>query len=186
MVNERNFAFWVRTFFVLIVLTSISDVFFDIKQNSSTLHIAQEFLLGVLALILLALLFINTRTQKERNIELKNELKEVIDQSARNSLKLAVAKRTFGEEIWRQFSEWALTESEADVAFFTLKGLNAKEIANIRKASEKTVRNQLTSIYRKSGTSGKAGFIAWFMEDLILPEGHKYDLFLPDRVSNTQ
>jgi DNA-binding CsgD family transcriptional regulator len=170
MVDERKFALWVRTFFVLIVITSISDVFFDIKQGSSTLHILQECLLGVLAMALLVVLFINTRTQARRNAELKSKLAEVIDQSTRESLKLAVARRTFGEEVWRQFSDWTLTDSEAEVAFFTLKGLSAKEIANLRNASEKTVRNQLTSVYKKSGTTGKSGFIAWFMEGLISPE----------------
>ncbi|MFT6895894.1 MAG: DNA-binding CsgD family transcriptional regulator [Paraglaciecola sp.] len=50
------------------------------------------------------------------------------------------------------------------MALFSLKGLSAKEIANLRNASEKTVRNQLTSICKKSGTTSKLSFVAWFME----------------------
>ncbi|MBA4502837.1 helix-turn-helix transcriptional regulator [Marinobacterium marinum] len=170
MINDRKFILWVRTFFILIIVTSISDVFFDIKQGASHLHVLLECLIGILALAMLLALFINTRMQARHNTELRHELTDVMDRSAKASLKLAVAKRTFGEEIWKQFADWAFTDSEAEVAFFTLKGFNAKEIAGLRNASEKTVRNQLTSVYRKSGTTGKPDFIAWFMEGLISPE----------------
>jgi len=112
-------------------------------------------------------LFLNSRAHATRNRQLRKELDEAKIYSAQASKELISAKRIFGEEISNQFSSWGLTNSESDIALFTLKGFSAKEIADFRNVSEKTVRNQLTSIYKKSATTSNVSFIAWFMEDLL-------------------
>ena len=167
MVEDRKWELLVRLFFVVIVITSISDIVADIGQGAKVLHILQESAVCLFALSLLLILFFNTRAQTRRNAQLSQELGEARAYSARASRELVDAKRVFGEEISKQFASWQLTESESDIALFTLKGFSAKEIANLRSVSEKTVRNQLTSVYRKSGATGKLGFIAWFMEGLL-------------------
>ncbi|SEG81048.1 helix-turn-helix transcriptional regulator [Marinobacterium lutimaris] len=167
MLNENKFIFCVRIFFVVIIVASVSDIVFDIRQGAHPLHVFQELLMGIFALLFLLTLFMNTRLQTKCNAELKKELVKVKAESAKASQQLVAARRTFGEAVVKQFSDWSFTDSETEVALFTLKGLTAKEIANLRNASEKTVRNQLTSIYKKSGTAGKLGFIAWFMEGLM-------------------
>jgi DNA-binding CsgD family transcriptional regulator len=73
------------------------------------------------------------------------------------------------EEIERQLTSWELTASEKEVAFLLLKGLSLKEIAEIRKTSEKTARAQSTAIYEKSGLSGRSELAAFFLEDLLGP-----------------
>jgi DNA-binding CsgD family transcriptional regulator len=88
-------------------------------------------------------------------------------QYAQASEELLKAKKEFGEVIRQQFFDWKLTDSEADVAWQVLKGFNSKEIARFKDLSEKTVRNQLSSVYKKSGLKGKQHLIAWFMDDLI-------------------
>ena len=167
MLNESKFVFWVSIFLAVSVVASASDIEIDLEQGASALHIVQEFLMGFFALLFLLALFWNMRIYKLRNAELKQELAEVKEVSAQASQELLIAKRAFGEAALQQFTLWSLTDSETDVALFTLKGLSAKEIASLRNVSEKTVRNQLTSIYRKSGTTGKLSFIAWFMEGVI-------------------
>jgi DNA-binding CsgD family transcriptional regulator len=67
----------------------------------------------------------------------------------------------------RQFTAWALTPAERDVAFLALKGLDVAEIAGLRGAAQGTVRAQLTKIYAKAGVSGRAQFAAYFVEDLL-------------------
>lgn len=66
-----------------------------------------------------------------------------------------------------QFSQWSLTASESEVAFLLIKGLSMKEIALARHVKEKTVRSQATSIYSKSGYSGRHELAAHFIEDLM-------------------
>ena len=50
---------------------------------------------------------------------------------------------------------------------FLLKGLSFDEIATVRDTKEKTVRQQATAIYRKSGLNGRHEFAAWFFEDFL-------------------
>jgi DNA-binding CsgD family transcriptional regulator len=75
-----------------------------------------------------------------------------------------------GEAIDRQFDRWALSPAEREVALLQLKGLRHKEIAELRKTSERTVRQQALAVYRKSGLNGRSDLAAFFLEDLLLPE----------------
>lgn len=75
-----------------------------------------------------------------------------------------------GEAIDRQFQRWGLTDAESEVALLQLKGLRHREIAELRKTSERTVRQQALSVYRKSGLSGRSDLAAFFLEDLLLPQ----------------
>lgn len=69
--------------------------------------------------------------------------------------------------IQEQFSQWQLSPSEGDVALLLIKGLSMKEIADARNVKEKTVRAQATSIYAKSGYTGRHELSAHFIEDLM-------------------
>lgn len=66
-----------------------------------------------------------------------------------------------------QFERWGLSSSETEVAILLIKGLSMKEIASVRDVKEKTVRHQATSIYAKSGFSGRHELAAHFIEDLM-------------------
>jgi DNA-binding NarL/FixJ family response regulator len=68
----------------------------------------------------------------------------------------------------KQFTDWGLSPTEHDVALLLIKGLSMKEIAGVRKVKEKTVRQQATQIYAKSGYAGRHELAAHFIEDLIL------------------
>lgn len=69
----------------------------------------------------------------------------------------------------RQFARWNLTRAEAEIGLLLLKGLSHKELAEIRQTSERTVREQARSLYRKAGLSGRSSLSAFFLEDLLLP-----------------
>lgn len=68
-----------------------------------------------------------------------------------------------------QLERWALTHSEKEVALLLLKGLSLKEIAEIRKTTEKTARAQSVAVYSKSGLAGRSELSAFFLEDLLMP-----------------
>ena len=72
-----------------------------------------------------------------------------------------------GDSIREQLAKWKLTPSETEVAWLIIKGYSFSEIASLREVKEKTVRQQATSIYSKSGTSSRAEFSASFLEDLL-------------------
>ena len=61
----------------------------------------------------------------------------------------------------------AAQRSRTAVALLLLRGLSHKEIANLRKTSETTVRQQAPALYRKSGLSGRNELSGFFLEDLV-------------------
>jgi DNA-binding CsgD family transcriptional regulator len=75
-----------------------------------------------------------------------------------------------GAAIARQFGDWGLSEAEAEIGLLLLKGLSLQEIADLRMTSERTVREQARSVYRKSGLSGRNELAAYFLEDLLPPQ----------------
>lgn len=68
-----------------------------------------------------------------------------------------------------QLDQWRLTEAEKQVAFLLLKGYGMKEVAELRRTSEKTVRAQSAAVYAKAGLSGRSELAAFFLEDLLVP-----------------
>jgi DNA-binding NarL/FixJ family response regulator len=69
--------------------------------------------------------------------------------------------------IQRQFDTWSLTPAEADIAGLMLKGVALRDIAEVRRTSETTIRQQAQGVYRKSGLSGRAQLAAYFLESLF-------------------
>jgi len=99
-------------------------------------------------------------------IELRrvNYLKAVVikerDKAARLSGELLAVMR-------EQFMNWGLSPSECEVALLLIKGLSMKEISSARGVKEKTIRQQATSVYAKSGYAGRHELAAHFIEDLM-------------------
>ena len=78
------------------------------------------------------------------------------------------AIRGMGEAIHEQMARWQLSDAEGEVALLLLRGLSHKEIANVRKTSETTVRQQAQALYRKAGLAGRNELSAFFLEDLMV------------------
>jgi len=70
--------------------------------------------------------------------------------------------------IQREFDAWKLSAAERDVAWFLLKGLPMKEIARLRGASERTVRQQAQAIYGKSGLEGRSDLAAHILDHCLM------------------
>lgn len=65
------------------------------------------------------------------------------------------------------FSEWKLSFAERDVAWFMLRGLPMKQIANLRETSERTVRQQAQAIYRKAGLESRSDLAGRVLDRFI-------------------
>ncbi len=98
------------------------------------------------------------------------ELKHVSSLSKEIRVEKSKTARLAGElltVIHDQFASWGLSTSEREVALLLIKGLSMKEIAALRGVKEKTIRHQATSIYAKSGSTGRHELAAHFIEDLM-------------------
>lgn len=95
------------------------------------------------------------------------QLRQTLERMRAQERALDAARGALSEVIEAQFDAWGLTPAERDVALLALKGMDVAEIAQMRGAAQGTVRAQLTRIYSKSGTTNRATFAAWFVEDLL-------------------
>lgn len=132
-------------------------------------HAAFEALIIVGALVM-AVWFWSGWWRAERSAEeLRTRLEERIAERDAWRGRAEGALHGFGQAIQDQFEAWELTPAEQEVALLLLKGYSHKAVARRTDRSDQTVRQHATSVYRKSGLSGRAELAAFFLEDLMLP-----------------
>jgi DNA-binding NarL/FixJ family response regulator len=156
--------------FVVLLLFSVffmTDIIHDLHQGVAFSHVFHEFILFLIALS--ALIWqIRLLILKNRHIsELHGELLETKNSYREWKEKTQSKAKELRDLIDQQFGLWQLSQSEKDVAILLIKGLSMKEIADIRQTQEKTVRTQATTIYKKSGLSGRQELSAFFLEDIL-------------------
>jgi DNA-binding CsgD family transcriptional regulator len=167
-VNKKERAVIAAILFT-IVLMAAADLANDSREGVSWWHLLSE---GAVVLAGLVGIFILIRG----SFSLKHSLD---DERNNSTLFRAEAEKWrqhskkylegLSQAIDSQLNEWKLTNSEKEVAFLLLKGLSLKEVAEVRKTSEKTARTQSIAIYAKAGISGRSELAAFFLEDLLLP-----------------
>jgi DNA-binding CsgD family transcriptional regulator len=123
----------------------------------------------VLTSVGIVLLFRVTQRQHDEHVKVIRDLELARIQGQRWRAEARSHLNGLGKAIDEQFSRWNLTEAEREVALLLLKGLSNKEIAPVRAASERTVREQARPIYSKAGLTGRAALSAFFLEDLLAP-----------------
>ncbi len=153
---------------VIVVLLSGADLFHDLKEGAAKAHLAIEVVLILASFTLIAVLAIGVWRQQRDNRRLKKELAaREVESLARPSPEFLEARHRLAQLAERQFHEWGFTATEREVALLLLKGLSFKEIAAVRDTVEKTVRQQASALYRKSGLSGRHELAGWFIEDFL-------------------
>lgn len=74
-----------------------------------------------------------------------------------------IAKETV---ILRYAAEWGLSQAEADVAIFVVKGFSNSEIAEMRGSAPATIKSQLGRIYQKTGLDSRYQLIAFVTDEV--------------------
>ena len=165
MFSKLNQDHVIMAFLLLVTIASGVDLMADLSEGVDTVHILQEGFLMLVAGCAFLWVFLKLRASKQAMKQLQAELESV--QSMEQPKELLVAKQQLSEAISSQFLAWKLSKSEQDVGLLLLKGFSLKDIASLRNTAEKTIRQQASSIYKKSGLSGRHAFSAWFLEDLL-------------------
>jgi len=152
----------------IVVMVGI-DVLTDSLSGVALAHLLVEALIGLLAL---AGIFYLLRGSFALRRRLEFQAAE-FSAYQRESEQWRQASRKYldglSQAIDAQLTKWQLSAAEKEVAFLLLKGLGIKEIAAIRKTTEKTARVQSTAIYAKAGLAGRSELAAFFLEDLLVP-----------------
>ena len=109
------------------------------------------------------------RRQQREQLTLIRDLEVARSEGAQWRMDMRELLKGLSAAIDAQFDRWGLSSAEAEVGLLLLKGLGHKQIAAMRNTSERTVREQARSVYRKAGLPGRSALAAFFLEDLLLP-----------------
>jgi len=153
--------------FLSFIFISGIDLLQDSSEGADFSHIAQETVILTLSLLALGWLLFNLRQHAIEIKKLREELLVTEKPASPPEKYILEAKVSLSHVIRQQFDEWQLTNSEKDVGWLLLKGFSLKEISVLRETHEKTVRQQASSIYKKTGLNGRHSFSAWFIEDAL-------------------
>lgn len=144
------------------------DLANDYREGAGWGHIALELLVLSLAACGAVLGWRRWLQARHELRRLGAHLSEVQASAHRWQEENRTLLRGLGAAIEKQFNAWGLTGAEAEIGMLLLKGLSLKEIAALRRTSERTVREQARAVYRKADLAGRAELSAYFMEDLLV------------------
>ncbi len=159
--SDRSTRIAVILFAVAVVLIAI-DLYIDFAEGVGLIHLVAEIFVFGVAIAGTVMMY----RQLDRT---RADLAGALIDAERWRQESRELLRGLGTAIEHQFERWELTAAESEVALLLLKGLSHKEIAALRNTSERTVREQSRSVYRKSGLAGRSSLSAFFLEDLLLP-----------------
>ncbi len=158
---------------VLIILTALAaiDLVDDMAEGDTFVMLLHDVLNFAIPCGLLLYIWklepLKSHQKRKRLLQVAQRQRTDLAQ-----LSLVARKQVEGLAVFinAQFEDWELTRAENEVALLLLKGFSMREIAQLRGISERTARQQATTVYGKSGQNGRAGLSAYFLEDLLLPE----------------
>lgn len=155
-------------FLSIVIFLSAFDLIQDFKSSASLGHLISEAIVLILSIAIFLKVTLSTISFKNKTIQLGESLKVSQEETLHWKAKNEEILKGFSQIIKDQFNVWKLTEAEKDVGLLLLKGFSLKEIADLRKVSERTVRQQAIEIYKKSNLNGRAEFAAFFLDDLMI------------------
>ncbi len=157
----------IMAFFLVVVVSSAADLIADYSEGVTLSHLIQEATVMLIAMAAIAWLALRLRRSRREIAALHRELQTVQEMLPRQSEDIISVKNRLAQVIAHHFEQWRLTNSEQEVGLLLIKGFSLKEISALRGVTEKTVRHQASSIYKKAGLPGRHAFSAWFIEDIL-------------------
>ncbi len=168
----------VGALFAVVSSLAAADLVADVGEGTTLSHVLLEGAIVVVGLAGAVFMAARLRSALRAARELVEEARDLsrrldalraeAEQFRKDAADLIAG---LGAAIDRQLERWGLSPAEKDVALLLLKGLSHKEIADVRSVSEATVRQQARALYKKAGLAGRAELAAFFLEDLLGPQG---------------
>jgi DNA-binding CsgD family transcriptional regulator len=158
-----------KALFAFILLLILADLVADVRGGTPLAHMAMEIAAGTLALLGVASMGGQLQRERVRAGALAADLERARAEAHQWAEGARDTLTSLGSAVDGQFDRWALTEAERHVALLLLKGLRLKEIAAERGTSERTVRQQALTVYRKAGVDGRTALAGFFLDSLHAP-----------------
>jgi len=156
---------------ILVLTSTVFDIFEDSNDGASFLELLLDLCVsGFVVFTLIYIWKLRPRAKTLENSRLRNLVHTTDADLALWKSKASRLLEGLGTQIDEQLDIWGLTTAEKEVAILLIKGVSLKEIAEFRSRSEKTVRQQASSVYSKANLENRASLSAFFLEDLLLPQ----------------
>lgn len=156
-----------------IIVGGTADLVMDDPATWLSFHVVFEILMIAGALLMATTLWLGWWRSAHAAAALQATLAEQRVERDRWRASSQEALEGLGRAIDAQFDAWHLTAAEREVALLVLKGHGHKQIAALTGRSERTVRQHAGVVYDKAGLGGRAELSAYFLQDLMLPEGER-------------
>lgn len=169
LLNKDKVFILSSAFLVLVGVLSIIDIFMDKSDQLSTVHIVGEFVLIFLSFSGSFYFISQASFYRESNVKLKTQVDTLEKKNSHYLEQVQLYKTGLSEAIDEEFNLWKLTPSEKEIGIMLIKGMSYSEISEARNISERTARNQGSSVLSKAGLKNKSELIAYFLEDLLYP-----------------
>jgi DNA-binding CsgD family transcriptional regulator len=167
--NERRSNLVIAAALAALVALLLIDLFGEVAAGTSAFHVIVEGSAILVGFAAVGAIVRRLRVSLRETHGLREQLatsRVDAERWARDARKLIEG---LADAIDEQLGRWGLSAAEKDIALLLLKGLEHKEIAELRGVSETTVRQQARSLYRKAGLAGRHELAAFFLEDLLGP-----------------
>ncbi|WP_427501221.1 helix-turn-helix transcriptional regulator [Methylomonas sp. MED-D] len=168
--DNKRFNLWAIAVSLLVFVLIAIDLFGDYRNGVSWTHLLTEvviLMLSLAGLVYFGRLSYQLAQSKISGLTQDLALAEQQARQWRETNRELVAG--LAAQIQKQFDLWHLTPAEAEVGLLILKGLGLNDIAELRRTSERTIRDQAQAVYRKAGVAGRSELSAFFLEDLLPP-----------------
>lgn len=153
----------------LIAFLAVVDLLVDLRDGVTVWHVVTEALVAGAACFG-AFYLLRGAWELRRRLDAQDRDFSTFRQQAEAwRAESRIHVEGFSRAIARQLDQWHLSDAEKEVAFLLLKGLSLKDIAAVRRTTEKTARVQSSAVYAKSGLAGRSELSAFFLEDLLPP-----------------
>lgn len=172
---------WILVVALLSILVGGSaDLVMDHPAHWLSAHVLFETTMIAGALLMATSLWLGWWRSERSAARLRRRLEA--GQAERDAWKASArtALEGLGRAVDAQFRRWKLTATEREVALMLLRGLGHKEIAALTGRSERTVRQHAGVVYAKAALGGRAELAAYFLRDLMLPDGERGAVSLHD------
>ena len=160
--------FIIASFVTLFGLIGSYDLYEDWKENVSNAHLLIEGTVNLMVLLGGAFLFIRLAASRQRSWK---EMRDSYNEAKKSAIGFKSQVEKFKEGVTsgivNQLKTWKLTPAEQEICLFLLKGFSLQEIADLRQTSERTIRQQASQLYKKTGLNGRTQLSAFFLEDLL-------------------
>jgi DNA-binding CsgD family transcriptional regulator len=152
---------------VLILILFFIDISLDLHEQIEPKHLVIEFLIYTVAIYIGYIFYRFYKLEKKTIKDVQQNISET-----NTEIKYWQNKNLIdglSKKIHEEFESWGLTKAETDVALLIIKGFSLEEIAGLRGTSERTIRDQAASVYRKAKLRNRIELSAYFLEELLAP-----------------